>query len=397
MEDYKISLSRRNSAEYQKKLMERILWGSPEFKSLKESIQSKYNLDITDAKAFPVGDPDFSFRKLKTKLMRETNSASGFSQLMRAGIQTAVNQMYQSVEVTYNKWAHVIASSRDTELYAPLHGMSFPGEVGPGQKYPESLVMGLDMKLKNRKFGEVFPVEKELLEDDQTGQFMQLVGLMAEYAQQVIEVYCYGKLASPSGGCTYAGLKVPTSETKPSDESSYPYSTAFIGGGKNRPASFGALSQANIQTGVIALRNQLNLLGLKMNVQPDMLLHSPHYDFDSHVLMHSTQTPSGAQSAGVTGGAFAINPIQNLLTIVSSRFVFDNSGSANSDSKAWWLMDSKKPFFVAQIRSAAEVSQENPDSGDSFSRDVARWKLSLRANADFIEPRMVWLGSDGSI
>lgn len=389
----------RNTPEQAKRELVKALWESDEVKSLRESIKSRTGLDIKDEKAFPVNSPDFSMKKFREKAMKESVTASMFPQLLRAGIQAAVNSAYQTVEVAHDKWTHTIASDKATELYAPLHGLSFPGQVGAGEKYPESSALGLDIKLTNYKFGQIFPVQKELLEDDQTGQMQQLVSLMAEYAKQVIEVWCYGKMASVAG-MSYAGLSVPVSETKPSTEANYPYTAPaapFVGGGYNRPAAFGALTQVNIQNGMIALKNQLNLLGLKMAVNPKVLSISPHYEFDARVLMHSTNTPVGASAAGVVGGAFAINPIQSILEVVVSRFMFDQNGSVNADSKAWQIMDNTKPFFVSQLRTPAAVTQENPEAGASFDQDVTRWKLSLRQNADFIDPRFLWLGSDGSV
>jgi hypothetical protein len=208
-------------------------------------------------------------------------------------------------------------------------------------------------------------------------------------------VYCYGKLASVAGA-KYAGITVPVSETKPADEATYPWSTALIGGGKTRPVAYGALNQGNIQNGIIALMNQLNLLGLKMSVNPKRLLISPHYRFDAAVLLNSGWYPTGAAS-GTTGSVGAINPLQGILDLTSSRFMFDQSGSVNASSKAWYIVDDSKPFFVCQVHTPAEVQLENPASGQSFDRDIVRFKLRVVANADFIDPRFAWQGSNGSV
>lgn len=396
--DTAIKLKRKNSPEQNKKAVERALWESPEVKALQESVKRTAGIDIRDAEKFPVMKEGFSWAKMQGKL-RESVSASAQAQLLRAGIQTMVNGMYQTVETTYQRWAHVIPSSRDTELYAPLQGLTFLNEIGPSQKYIESNIAGLDLKLKNRKFGEIFPVEYELLEDDQTGQVQQQVGLMAEYAALLWEVYSYGKLASVSN-MSYAGLQVPVSETKPSTETNYPWTTSaapFVGGGYNRPTSYGVLNQANIQNGYIALLNQLNLLGLKMTVDPKLIVTGPKYRFDNSVLLNSSYTPAGAAAAGNTGGAFAINPLFQVLSDpIVSRFVFDQNGSVNANSSAWYIMDGSRPFFVVQMREAASVTQENPESGASFDSDTIRWKLRVRGNADWIDPRFAWQGSNGS-
>lgn len=393
-----IKLSRRNSAEQNKKVKERAVWENKEMREMRESV-SALGYDMKNPEHFPTADMSFNWGKFKKKVMRETNSASANVQLLRAGVQAAVNNLYPAVDTTYEQWAHVIASSRDTELYAPLNALTFPAELGEGERYIESSVIGLDMKLRNKKFGQMFPVTMELIDDDQTGQFAQKVGEMADYAALVWEVYAYGKLASLSAGCTYGGLTVPASETKPSQESVYPWNgTGFAqGGGVTAPGSYGALTQANLQSAFTALENQLNLQGLKMNVKPDKILIGPFYRWTLATLLNSNFYPSGAASAGAVGGSLAINVLQGIADPVISRFMFDQSGSANSNSKRWIVCDSSKPAFIVQIREAAKVSQENPESGAGFERDVLRWKLTLRGNADFIDPRFFYQGSDGSV
>lgn len=389
-------LNFKNTKEQNKEVLKECVATGDTFTSLKESLQHRLGMDITDEKQFPVMDRKFSWKKVEKKLMREADSASTFTQVLRAGIQTVVNSAYETVPTTFEDWCHVVQSTKDTELYAPLQGIGFPREVGKQEIYPEYGAAGLDIKLQNKKYGEIFALEKELLDDDQTGQFQKQASLIGQYLKLVLEVLAYGKLASVSG-MQYADMKVPVSETKPATESAYPWSTALVGGGKTKPASFGALTQANIQAGFIALLNQLNLLGLKMQVQPNRILISPHYNFDLAVLLHSAYYPSGAATAGAVGGAFAINPMQGIADKTVSRFMFDQNGSVSADSKAWYLVDDSKPWFVVQVREAAAVVQENPQSGQSFDRDIMRFKGLTRCNADFIDPRFAWQGSDGSV
>ena len=387
-------LTFRNSAEENRSILTEKLWASEDEQMMIESMKRKFGVDPRDTSAFPVGSRTFSWKKMEAKL-NEADQMGAFPQVLRAGVQSIVNAAYQTVPTTFEQWTHTVNSTRQEELYAPLHGINFPSQIGEGEIYPEVGAAGLDIKLRNYKYGTLFPISRELLDDDQTGQFQKMSGLMGQYAKQVLEVLAYGKLASVSN-MKYGNLSVPTSETKPSSESAYPWSTGLIGGGATKPASYGALNQANIQAGFIALMNQKNLLGLKMQVQPDTIICSPHYNFDLKVLLHSAYYPTGA-TAGSTGGAFSINPIEGLANPVVSRFVFDNNGSVNADSKAWFICDSKVPAFVVQVREAAVVEMENPASGMSFDRDTVRFKVRTRANADFIDPRFFWQGSDGSV
>lgn len=384
-----------------KATLRKALWENEEILSHRRKFEKKFRVDYADAKSFNV--ESFDWNKVAAKCgttihqaFTEADSSSSFVQVLRAGVQAAVNQMYETVDTSFESWVHTIQSKRSTELYAPLHGIGFMREVGAQEKYPEVTAAGLDIKLKNKKYGEMFAVEKELLEDDQTGQFAKQAGLMGEYAKLALEVIIMAKLASVSGAA-YSNLSVPTTETKPTEESTYPWSTSLVGGGANRPASFGLLQQSKIQDGFIALMNQKNKLGLKMTVRPGRLLIGPAWRFDAAVLLNSAYYPSVPGAAGSTGTSFAINPIEGIAALTVSRFMFKNDGTVAGDSKAWYLIDDNVPWFVCQIRQGAEVVQEAANSGDSFERDVIRFKVSLRANADHIDPRFAWQGNDGSV
>lgn len=357
--------------------------------------------DITNPAEFPVTEDSFSWKAVKKACMKEADSASTFSQVLRAGIQTIVNSAYlETLETTNEDWVKTIPSKMDTELYAPLHGISFPREVGRQEKYPEARAAGLDIKLPNRKYGQLYAVEKELIMDDQTGQFQSQVRLLGEYMRYLIEALCYGKLASVAN-MQYAEFEIPISETQPSDEAVYPWapaSTPFVGGGYNRPATYGALQQGTLQTAKTTLMNQKNKLGLKMAVNGKRLLIGPTLSFDAAVILNSSYFPSVLSgSAGAVGQSFAINPVKGLADISVTRFMFKNDGTCNGDSTAWYLVDDSKPWFVMQLREAVAVEQEAPNSGAAFERDIYRWKVSMRGNADFIDPRFAFQGNNGSV
>lgn len=238
---------------------------------------------------------------------------------------------------------------------------------------------------------------------DQTGQFAQQSGLLGEYAKYAWEVIAYAKLAGKfSGGvkANYQGLVIPNTETQPSTETNYPWTSSaapFQGGGFNKPTSFTVLNQAGIQNGFISLMGQKNLLGLYMNVDPKRLLISPLNRFNAAILLNSSFYPSSPGSAGTTGGAFAINPIESIASLTVSRFMFTNTGVVDPNTNAWYLVDDSKPFFVMQVRESASVIQEAPNSGESFNRDIIRFRLVMRGNGDFIDPRFAFQGNDGSV
>jgi len=376
-----------------------------ETKEYRENMKRAYGIDPLSEegqKKFPCMQESFSWGKFRDQLnsqLREADTSSAFRQFLVAGILQNVNAMYQMVKVSYQDWVTVTPTNLVETPIAPLHGLTFPREVGSQSPYPEMAAAALDLKIRAKKYGSMYSVERELLEDDQTGQFKQQSGMLGEYLQLLTEVLVYGKLQSVAN-MSYAGFDVPTTETKPSYETNYPWAPAtgaFRGGGFNRPASYGVLSQANIQTGITALMQQKNLNGIVMMVNPNRILISPFYRFDLAILLNSSYYPSGAAAAGNTGGAFAINPLQGIADATVSRFMPDNNGVFANNSKAWFLVDSTKPWAQVLVKVPVAVEQEAPNAGESFNRDIIRTKCYTRMNFDIIDPRFAWQGSDGSV
>lgn len=385
--------------ERNKKVIAKAMRESEETKSLQSYFKAKFNEDpIFDTEKWNFMEGKVSFRKLQQRLM-EADSSSAFTQFLRAGLQQVVNGMYQATPVTWQDWVTAVQSAKQVEIYAPNHGVSFPRQVGASEQYPEVGSAALDLELRNLKFGSIYSLQKELLSDDQSGTFAQQGGLLGEYMAIINEVLCYGKLASVAG-MKYIDYSIPTSETKPSYETNYPYATAaapFRGGGYNKPASYAIFTQASFQAGRVALMNQKNLQGIKMMVNPKRIIAGPNQELDIKTVLNSTYYPQGAAAAGGQFGAFAINTLKGAADVTISRFVFKNDGTVNGDSKAWYLVDDSKPFFVLQMREPVSVTQEDPNSGASFEKDIIRFKGSARMNADFIDPRFAWIGNDGSV
>jgi phage major head subunit gpT-like protein len=388
--------------ENNKKMLEAILYRSPENKRFAESMKRDYGLDIWDEKKFPVAEPTFSFMEARNKLaekMKEADVSSAFPQLLRAGVLNLAAKGYQMTETTFEQFTKVIPSKKYQELYAPSHGVAFPNEVSDGQLYPEVGAAALNESLINRKFGSIYSVTKELLDDDQTGQIQEGASELGQYLKILTEVLVYGKLASVSS-MSYGGYNIPKSETQPSNESNWPWTTTsspFIGGGFNRPASYGLPSIDTFNAANVQLMSQKNLQGLKMGIVPDTIITGPNLSFNVATLLNSSFYPVGASAAGVVGGNYSINPVKGLYVPIVSPFVFKQDGTVNGDSKAWYVTDVKKSSFIVQMREAVSVTQEAPNTGANFERDLFRFKGSMRGNADFIDPRFWWQGDDGSV
>ncbi len=390
--------SHNNLRENNRRKLSKHCLENAETKAFREGVKSKTNIDpLTDTAKFPVMKENFSWKKFREQVLREADSGSMYPLFLVAGVLQNVIGMYNLAKPSYQDWVTVTPTNLADTPVAPLHGLSFPREVGEQMPYPVSKTAALSLKFHARKYGTMLEMTKELLEDDQTGQFKMLSGQLGEYLQLVTEVLVYGRLASV-GGMQYSGYQPGQSETTPSGESNYPWtksSATFVGGGFNQ-ATAAALNVANIEAGMIALMQQKNLLGVLMAVNPNRIIVSPKYHFDLAVILNSAYYPGGAQSAGVTGGAFSINPLKGIADATVSRFLFDNTGACANSSTAWYIVDDSKPWFQLVVRTPVSVEQETPTSGQSFERDVVRFKCSTRMIADHVDPRFAWQGSDGT-
>jgi hypothetical protein len=123
----------------------------------------------------------------RVRRLREANSSTGFTQLLRAGVLNFMFDAYSRPQVVYPDLVREVNSDKAEELYAPLYGSEFPKLVKPGQSFEDSRLTGLDVRLKNLKFGRILSVEVELEEDDQTGQVVQRAMTMGENVRQFEE------------------------------------------------------------------------------------------------------------------------------------------------------------------------------------------------------------------
>lgn len=337
--------------------------------------------------------PELSMRRLReatyfeSRRLREANAESAFGQLLRAGIQTYAINSYQTVPVVYPDMVTEVSSRRFQEYYAPLFRPNLPKRVDRGQEFQENPVLGLSRQLINQKVGMIESFERELFDDDQTGQIKNRASQMGENFKIMEEIYVMLKVIG-SGG-TIQGVQVDPdvtySDTVPA---------GFVGTGSyntskgNRPATFVRLSQANLEAADISLMNIVDDLGNKFLVSPNTLTVSPIDKFVGAKLLNSTLQPSvPAATADATGYTMTINPLQGLYKLLVSRFL---------TSKAWLLGDPKK-CMVFQRRDPLEIIQENPASGVSFSMEVYRFKSRSRFEVGMIDSRFMYMGDDGTV
>lgn len=322
--------------------------------------------------------PNLSFRRLREAAERiadlyETNSVTTFGWLLRSAVQEFANNVYQDIAVIYPNFVTVIQSRRRSEIYGGLYRGQMPRLVDAGEKFQDTTFKGFERELVNFKFGILESFERELFDDDQTGQVRSRAGNLGENFRLFEEIYVISRLFGAAR--SEEGVDVPASN--------YNSGNVFTTAIGNRPSAFARLSATELEEAHVAMRSMVDPIGRKFLVNPTVLLVSPIDEFTALRILNSPQEPVTAASA-IAG---QINPLQGRYTVYSSPFV---------RSKAWLLGDFKRGF-VFQRRDPLEIVQENPNSGMGFEQEVYAFRGRERFEADWIEPRFAWLGNDGSV
>jgi hypothetical protein len=324
--------------------------------------------------------------------MREASAESSFGALLRAGVNNFMFDAYQTVPTIYQDLVRVASSNKYEELYAPLYNSELPQEVFPSEPFDDSRIIGLDVHVRNRKFGRMLAFERELVDDDMTGQITQRaanLGEMMRYVEELqVMIALEGAVNPQTGG---AG-----------------YSFSALGNALQTP---GQLSQPNLETADIQLQNMVDPLGDFMLVTPDTVLVSPADKFNILKLLNSTLQPSvpGAAgttlsnaAAGTTGFTMTINPLQGEYAAKVSRFLPGATSAQGGPGLkgpgldgahgSWFLMQTKKSI-VFQDRDPLEVLQEAPNAGTAFAFDQYRYRVRRRFAVRVIDPRFILLGN----
>jgi hypothetical protein len=360
-----------------------------------ESLREAYGVDVTDEAVFNFKSPFFSwgkFREASYKLarrhMQEAQAEGAFNALLRAGINNITNGWYETVDTNHEKVAAMTTSTHGVEPYAPVHRGSVPRRVPRGTPFPEVKVAGpLDLQLINEKFGAICAIEKELLDDDQSGIISQRVQDIGPNMAILEDAWMFQRFIGTAG--SYGGDIIPASQTYTTV-----WSTALAGGGNNRLGSYSAFTSDNVQALDILLMGQKDLLGNFMLVNPNTLLAGINLKFAARTLLNSEWYPATtAMKAGGTGTTTAIgtsyarNVLDGAYNLVISRFLPATSYALGEAGKG----------IVFQMREGLSVVQENPQSGMAFSQDEFRFRAKARWAVDWIDPRFWALGSDGSV
>lgn len=369
-------------------------------------------IELAEAVCPKWSSPDFSGKrwlraaKESVRKLREAHPESALGFLLRKGVQTLANDWYVTTPRDWQDYALAASSNNVAEWYAPLYGSTIASQVGPGERFPEGQVIGENAVLVNGKFGLIEAFDRELFDDDQTGQIRDRAKRLGQ--SMAITESVYAALRFIGSAASYQNLKVKASNTSTTSSTGAaitgPWSAALNGTSGNRPSAYIALGLTPLKQAHSDLLNMKDPLGNKVIVNPNTLVHSSMDDLHAKMLVKPPQNVpyypaipglsgqvQGTATAGTAGGGyFGANPFLGLgWNPVLVRYFPD-----------WaWGLGEKGKGYVFQERDPLEVIQENPAAGAAFEMDAVRFRSRRRFEADWINggTRFWWLGNDGTV
>lgn len=271
---------------------------------------------------------------------------------------------------------HMLNSSRNIEKDSSASGLSKLVRRTEGQAISyEDEVQGFDVTYTHVEDALGTSVSKTLWEDDQFNKILQKPAHLARAKARTEEemmahIFNYGFTAGGGGVSTFtAGDSLALFANNHTRED---------GGATQSNYTTADLSEASLETGMVAMRSALNHKGQLFMSKADTLVVAPALEKEARILLNSTGRVGTANND--------VNPYNGALKLV----VWDWLGSASTGGSdtAWFLLDSS--LHELNFFNRVDRGLEGPDY--DFDTSTAKWKVEVRHSVGFSG----WRGTYGS-
>lgn len=273
---------------------------------------------------------------------------------------------------------HMESSSKNEEKDSSASGLSKLVRRSENQAITyEDEVQGFDVTYSHVEDSLGTSVSNKLYEDDQFRIILRKPKNLANakirtQEEMMAHIFNYGFTAGGGGVATFT-----SGDALALFSASH---TREDGGATQSNYSTADLSEASLETGILALRQTLDHKGQLAMVKADTLVVPPALEKEARILLNSSQRVGTANND--------INPYQGALKLV----VWDWLGSASTGGSdtAWYLLDSS--LHQLNFFNRSDRGLEGPDW--DFDTKSAKWSVDVRHSVGFSGWRGVW-GSKG--
>jgi len=292
---------------------------------------------------------------------------SGFGDLLEPGFREIFDDNFKELEQIFPQLFHVNTSAKQDEKDSAVSGFGLMQSTAEGAPIDyEDPVQMYDVTYTHTKYTKGFKVSREMYEDDLYNIMNKKPAALGKSARRTAEnaaavVFNNAFTAANAGGdgqelCSTVHPRADGGATQ-----------------SNANTSGITLTEANLETGHLAMRNQLDDKGQKIDVIADTLLVPIDLRKEAHLIVDSPLRQGTADNDA--------NVYKGQYKIIDWIYL--------SSATAWFLIDSSQHEINWFWRVRPEFKQD-----DSFDTDMALYKARQRFSRGFSDWRGVW-GSKG--
>ena len=297
-------------------------------------------------------------------------NSGNYGKLLEPGLRKIFLETYNEKPEQYSSILNVLSSQKAIETDLRMGGFSMWNQKGSLDAVEYEDPTTTDTVLyKPVTFAKGFQIEKEIVDDEQYQIINKMPKALARSARSTIEteaakIFNNAFTASPSN---YKG------------EALIANNHVRLDGGTTTNLASGVLNETNLELALKLAHEQVDERGLKIQMNPDILIVPRALEYQAIKLMESTLStvPGGA-------AAFAkndINAIRGRLKVV----VLDYLTSATN----WFIADSQVHQLNFFWREKLSFKNET-----DFDTDVAKYKGRMRFSYGWSDHRGI-IGSTG--
>jgi len=290
---------------------------------------------------------------------------ANFGDLLEPGFKKIFDDAFEEMALTFPKIMRVDSSSKQDEKYSGVSGFGLFAETSEGAQinYDDPVQM-YDVTLTHVKYTKGFKISEELYEDDQYNIMNKKPAQLARAARRTAETI-NANILNRAFNSSYAdggdGEELCSTDHDRSDGGSAQ---------SNASATGITFTEANLETGLLASRQQLDDRGMRIQVMPDTLVGPIDLEKEMNIVVRSVARPGTADNDA--------NVYQGRFNVIAWEYITNNN-------TMWFLIDKSQAQLIWLWRVKPEFKQDT-----AFDTGMALFKSRFRGVAGWSDWRGVW-------
>jgi len=289
---------------------------------------------------------------------------ANFGDLLEPGFRQIFDDKYTEVPQILEQVFHMNTSAKQDERDSAVTGFGLMVQTAEGAPISyEDPVQMYDVTYTHLKYTKGFKVSREMVEDDQYNVISKKPAALARAARRTREREA-AQVWNRAFNATYTGGDAQ-------ELCSTVHPRADGGATQSNASATGiTLTEANLETGILAMRGQLDDKGMRIDVYPNTLLVPVELRKTAHLIVDSEKRSDTAD---------------NDLNVYKGAFKIIDWIYMDLNDTVWFLIDASQHEVNWFDRVKPEFKQD-----DSFDTDMALYKCRQRFSRGWSDWRGVW-------